>query len=322
MKSRHTRPTAHRSSTIAVIAAVVAAMIALAGCGPSSDPLSGGNSAAPAPSGDAGGSGQVIVGSANFTENQLLAHMYAQAMVAKGVDATTRLDIGARDLYMKALEDGSISVIPEYTGNLLQFLDPNTTASTPEEVEEQLPAAAEAKGLAVLDTTEAVDQDVYVVTQELADQYGLTTLADLKKVPDLVIGGPTELQERPYGPQGLEGMYGVTVAEFKPYDSPAIKVKDLQDGKIHAADFFTTDSAISDNGFVMLEDPQTLILPQNVVPLVRSEVAENSAAVEAMNAVGAQLTTADLTALIKQVDVDHRSADEVAKQWLTDKGLV
>jgi osmoprotectant transport system substrate-binding protein len=313
-------PMRTKSRTILITAVLTLVTALLAACGAKGDnPLAGGASSSP----ESGGGGQaLVVGSANFTENQVLAELYAQAMNAKGVKASTHLNIGSREVYIKALKDGSISVIPEYTGNLLQYLDPKTTASTEKEVDEQLPKVAEQQGFATLTFTKAADQDVYVVTKATADKYGLKTLADLKKVPNLIVGGPTELQKRPYGPQGLEGMYGAKVAGFKAYDSPAIKVKDLKDGKITVADFFTTDSAIADNGFVMLEDPQTLILPQNVVPLVRADVTKNTKAVDAMNAVGAALTTADLTAMIKQVDVDHRNPDDVAKEWLQNKGLV
>lgn len=309
-----------RRRTSAVAALLVVLITALAGCGNNSNPLSG--SSASASGGSGGGGGGIVVGSANFSENQILAELYAQAMKAKGVKASTHLDIGSRELYIRALKDGSISVVPEYTGNLLQYLDPKSTASTAAEVDEQLPKAAQAQGFDVLDTTEAVDQDVYVVTRELADKYQLKTLADLAKVPNLTVGGPTELQKRPYGPQGLEGMYKVKVAKFVAYDAPALKVKDLKDGKIQAADFFTTDAAIADNDFVKLEDPQTLILPQNVVPLVRADVKKNTKAVDAMNAVGKQLTTEDLTALIKKVDVDHAKPADVAQEWLSSKGLV
>jgi osmoprotectant transport system substrate-binding protein len=300
------------------LALVIATALAACGGGSNNNPLSG-SSASPSAS---AATGQIVVGSANFTENQILAELYAQAMSAKGVKASTHTDIGSREVYIKALQDGSISVVPEYTGNLLQYLDPKTTATTAEEVDQQLPQVAQKQGFAVLKTTKAVDQDVYVVTKQLADKYGLKTLADLTKVPDLTVGGPTELQERPYGPQGLKGVYKAKVADFKAYDSPAIKVKDLKDGKIEVADFFTTDSAISDNGFVMLQDPQSMILPQNVVPLVRADVAKNTKAADAIDAVGAQLTTADLTALIKKVDVEHRNADDVAKEWLQSKGLL
>lgn len=305
-----------RMSALAVLAVVT--VTAVAGCGTKGDPLSG--SSAGASGGGAGG--EVVVGSANFTENQVLAELYAQAMTAKGVKASTHLDIGSRELYLRALKDGSISVVPEYTGNLLQYLDKKATASTPEEVDEQLPKAAKDGGFDVLDTTKAIDQDVYVVSKATADKYQLKTLADLTKVPDLKVGGPTELQDRPYGPQGLEGMYKVKVAKFVPYDAPAIKVKDLKDGKIQAADFFTTDAAIADNGFVKLADPQTLILPQNVVPLVRPDIKKNTKAVDAINSVGKQLTTEDLSALNKKVDVDHADPGDVAKEWLSSKGMV
>lgn len=311
-----------KSRIVASAAALVVAAMTLTACGTSGNgnPLAGG-SAAPKASGSAGGSSEIIVGSANFTESEVLADLYAQAMNAKGVQATTHLSIGSRELYLRALKDGSISVVPEYTGNLLQYLDPKTTATTQREVDEQLPKVAQQKGFDVLATTQAVDQDVYVVTKSLADKYHLKTLADLKKVPNLQIGGPTELKDRPYGPQGLKAMYGVT-AQFTAYDAPALKVKDLKSGKIQAADFFTTDAAIADNGFVKLADPQTMILPQNVVPLVRPDVKKNTAAVDAMNAVGKQLTTEDLAALNKKVDVDHDDAADVAKQWLTSKGLI
>lgn len=309
-----------KSRIVAAAAAMVVAATTLTACGSSGNPLSGG-SAKPSASGGAGGSNGIVVGSANFTESEVLADLYAQAMTAKGVKASTHLSIGSRELYLRALKDGSISVVPEYTGNLLQYLDPKTTASTQREVEEQLPKVAQKKGFDVLATTQAVDQDVYVVSQATAKKYGLKSLADLKKIPNLQVGGPTELKDRPYGPQGLKGMYGVT-AHFTAYDSPALKVKDLKSGKIQAADFFTTDAAIADNGFVKLTDPQTMILPQNVVPLVRPDVKKNSAAVDAMNAVGKQLTTEDLAALNKKVDVDHADAADVAKDWLSSKGLV
>ena len=300
-------------------AVVAVLMVALAACGAkNNNPLSGGATGSPAA--DSGGKAMVI-GSANFTENEVLAELYAGALNAKGVKAATHLNIGSREIYIKALKDGSISVVPEYTGNLLQYLDPNTTASTAAEVDQQLPQVAKKQGFATLTDTKAADQDVYVVTKATADKYGLKSLADLSKVPNLIVGGPTELQKRPYGPPGLEGIYKLKVAGFKAYDSPAIKVKDLKDGKITVADFFTTDSAIADNGFVELSDPQTMILPQNVVPLVRADVTKNSKAVDAINSVGSALTTADLTAMIKKVDVDHQNADAVAKQWLQQKGL-
>jgi osmoprotectant transport system substrate-binding protein len=296
-------------------AALTVAAMGLGACGAGSDPLAD-QSAEPAPAG-----GSVVVGSANFTESLVLAELYSQAMQAKGVDASTKLNIGSREVYIRALQDNSISVIPEYTGNLLLYFDEDATATTAEEVEEALPAAI-GDDLTLLEISAAADQDVYVVTKEFSEKHGITSLDDLKKVSEQsVLGGPSELKERPYGPEGLKEIYGATFERFVPYDSPAVKVKDLNADKIQVANFFTTESAIVDNGYVQLEDPESMILPQNVVPLARADVADNGAAVDAINAVQAALTTEELTLLNKKVDVERQDPDQVAGDWLKEKGL-
>lgn len=294
------------------------AALLLTACGGGSDPL-GETTAAPTGSPAAGG--PVVVGSANFTESQIIAELYAQALQAKGMDASTKLNIGAREVYIKALQDGSISVVPEYTGNLLINFDAEATASTPEEVEKALPEALP-DGLKVLESSPAADQDVYVVTKEFSEQNQITSLEDLKKISaESILGGPSELETRAYGPKGLASVYGATFKEFKPYDKAPVKVADLNAGKIQVATFFTTESVIGENGYVQLADPKSLILPQNVIPLVRSEVAGNSAATAALEAVQAALTTEDLIALNKAVDADRQDPDQVAGEWLKSKGL-
>ncbi len=106
--------------TLAVAGLSVAAL-ALAACGAGTDPLAEPSSGS---SGGAGGAGsKIIVGSADFTESQILGELYAQAITAKGGDATTKPGIGSREVYIKALQDSSISVVPEYTGNLLLYFD-------------------------------------------------------------------------------------------------------------------------------------------------------------------------------------------------------
>ena len=301
---------------LGVIGTTLAAFL-LAACGGGGNPLaetSGSPSAG-------GGGGSVIVGSANFTENQILAELYAQAMKAKGVEASTKLNIGSREVYIKALQDESINVIPEYTGNLLTYFDKASTATTAEEIEAALPKAIGAD-LKILTISEAADQDVYVVTKQFSEQNQLTSLADLKKVSATsILGGPSELETRPYGVPGLEKIYGAKFKQFKPYDSPAVKVRDLNDNKIQVSTFFTTDAAILDNGYVMLEDPESMILPNNIVPLVRADVAENTAATGAIDAVQKALTTEELTKLNRLVDVDKQDPDQVAADWLKSKSL-
>jgi osmoprotectant transport system substrate-binding protein len=296
----------------------VAALVLVACGGGSNNPL--GQSSSGSPSG--GASGAVVVGSGNFTESEVLAELYSQAMKAKGVNASTKLNIGAREVYIKALQDGSITAVPEYTGNLLLNFDKSATARTPREVEKAIPGVLP-QGLKVLKSSPATDQDVYVVTKDFAQKNGITSLADLSKVaPTSTLGGRSELATRAYGPMGLEKEYGVKFKAFKPYDTVPVKVSDLNAGKIQVAAFFTTDSAIAQNGYVELKDPKSLILPQNVIPLIRSEVASNSTAAGAVEAVQAALTTDDLIALDKAVDSEHQDPNQVAAQWLKTKGLV
>jgi osmoprotectant transport system substrate-binding protein len=296
------------------------AALLLSACGANSNPL-GNNSAAPSGSASSAAGAEIIVGSADFTESKILAEIYSQALKAKGLQSSTKLGIGSREVYIKALQDKSISAVPEYTGNMLLYFDANATATTADEVEKAIPAALPS-GLKVLKSSAAVDQDVYVVTKDYSAQNGVTSLEDLSKIASgAILGGTPELEKRPYGPEGLEKVYGAKFKEFKPYAKYPPKISDLDANKIQVASFFTTDSIIGEKGYVELKDPQSLILPQNVIPLVRADVADNATAKSALEAVQGALTTDDLITLDKKVDVDHQDPDQVAGEWLKGKGL-
>lgn len=307
-----------KRSLIAV--GVTFAAFALAACGGTSDPLGEASPSQPSePSSVA--TAPIVVGSADFTESKILAEIYSQALKAKGVESSTKLGIGSREIYIKALQDQSISAVPEYTGNLLVNFDPNATATTADEVEEALPSALPSD-LKILKPSAAVNQDVYVVTKDFSAQHGITSLEDLKKIASTsTLGGPPELEKRRYGPPGLEEIYGAKFKAFVPYPKYPPKISDLDNNKIQVATFFTTDAVIADKGYVQLEDPQSMILPQNVVPLVRSDVANNATAVAALDAVQAALTTVELMQLDKKVDSEHEDPEQVAAEWLKSKSL-
>ena len=318
-------PGVQMESTMKIKSAVIGAGLGIAAllltaCGGGTDPLAE-SSAQPSEASSSPTGGEILVGSADFTESKILAEIYSQALQAKGVQSSTKLGIGSREIYIKALQDQSISVVPEYTGNLLINFDSNATATTAEEVEKALPDALPS-GLKVLSSSPAVDQDVYVVTKEYSAQNGITSLEDLKKIASgATLGGPPELENRAYGPPGLEKIYGAKFKAFKPYAKYPPKISDLDSNKIQVATFFTTDAVLAEKGYVQLEDPQSMILPQNVIPLVREDVASNPTATSALDAVQAALTTEDLMALNKKVDSERQDPDQVAGEWLTSKGL-
>jgi glycine betaine/choline ABC-type transport system substrate-binding protein len=140
---------------------------------------------------------ELTIGSANFQENVILANIYAQALQAQGATVTTQLNIGSRETYMPGLQDGSIDLIPEYSGVLLQYFDKEATAVSSEDVYAALPSVLPS-GLTVLEQAQAEDKDAIVVTKETADQYGLSSIADLAKKP-----GPPSA--RPGWPSGHPG---------------------------------------------------------------------------------------------------------------------
>src|SRR6478736_2601870 len=144
-------------------ALAVTAVLALSACGGGGgDPLSGG--------GNTGGSqgSQVFVGSADFTESQLIGSIYSQALQGAGVAVKEQFNIGSREVYIAALKDGSIDLIPEYSGALLKYLDEKSTASTTDAVQAEL-ATKLPDGISMLAPSPAEDKDVLAVTQATAD---------------------------------------------------------------------------------------------------------------------------------------------------------
>jgi osmoprotectant transport system substrate-binding protein len=302
----------------AALVAVPVVALALSACGGGSNPLS----TAPA-SGQASAGGPVVVGSANFTESEILADIYAGALNGAGVQATTKTGIGSREVYVKALQDGSIDAVPDYSGNLLRYFDKNATAVSAADVMKALPAATP-QGLAVLDPANAEDKDSIVVTQATADKYGLKTLADLGKVCDQIsLGMPPEAKDRPQGLPGLKAKYGCTPKQFVPLSDGGgpVTIKALLDNQIQAADVFTTSPLISQNHLVTLEDPQNNFAAQQVVPLVRTDRITDKAK-GVLNKVQAALTTADLVKLNDQVSGSAKQDPKAAADaWLKEKGL-
>jgi osmoprotectant transport system substrate-binding protein len=263
--------------------------------------------------------GSITVGSAGFTENVLLADIYADAMSAKGVNVTKHLNIGERPIYIKALNDGSIDFIPEYSGSILSYLDSSATAKTPDDVYAALQQKVGDK-LTVLQFAAAQDSDTITVTQATASKYSLKTIADLAShASKLTLGAPAQFKTRPDGVPALKTVYGVTFGRFTPLAAGgAITVNALKNGTIDAADIFSTDSSIAKNHFVSLEDPKSMFAAQNVVPLV-NKAKLSQPMVDACNAVSAKLDTATLADLVAKAS--SGDPDKVAKEWLASAGL-
>lgn len=300
---------------LAQLTALCASALVLAACGGGGDPLDAGG-------GEKSEDGTITVGSANFSENVLLAEIFAQALEAKGLQVDKKLNIGSREVYIPALQDGSIDLLPEYTGNLLLHFNPDATETEVDEVYAALEGALP-DDLAALDMSEAVDEDAIVVRAETAKKYNLKTIADLKPIAsELVVGGSPEFRERKAGLKGLQEVYGLRFKEYKTLDvAGPLTVQALKGGDVDISQLFTTQSAIADNNFVVLEDPKHIHIAQNIVPLIRESKASDEVKA-VLNEISAKLDTEFVTALVRRVDVDKDNADLVAKDFLTDNGLI
>ncbi|MGG5259251.1 ABC transporter substrate-binding protein [Phycicoccus avicenniae] len=293
----------------------VAAALGLSACGGGSDPLA---SDAPSAGASGGSSGSIVVGGADFSESTLLAEVYAGALRAKGIDATTKTNIGAREIYLRALEDNSVQVFPEYTGALAVFYDKSYSGTDPDEVykkaQEVIPDT-----LTVLDKSAAEDVDSLAVTKETADSKNLKTIEDLKAVSgDMTLAAQPEFKQRPQGVVGLEKVYGVTFGTFRPLTGQAV-LQAVVNGQADVANVFSTDPGIAANNLVVLEDTKKVFGSQNIVPLVRADKADQVK--DALNAVSAKLTTDAVTQMLKQTDIDKKDPKAVAEEFLKANGL-
>ena len=311
-------PRKSRRKALTVLAGGLA--LALAGCSGGGDPLQEESTAAA--SGSASGE-TLVVGSADFPESSTIAEIYAGALNAAGIPAETRLGIGSREVYIPALEDGSIDLIPEYTGALLVNVDPETELVDPGEIVDALGEKLP-ENLVVLEPSEAEDKDAMVVTAATAEKYQLTSIEDLAKVcGELTLGAPAEFAERTQGLAGLKDKYGCEFKEFTAIGDAGgpLTVDALLKGDIQVADIFTTTPAIEENGLVVLEDPKQNWPAQQVIPLVADDRVSDQAR-EVLDKVSAQLTTEDLISLNQAVSGDQKlDPSEAAKDWLEEKGL-
>lgn len=298
---------------IAVFASA-ALMLGLAGCG-TQNSMSGSSAATEEES------ETIVVGSQDFYENEIIAEAYAQALEANGFDVERSFRIGQREVYMPEIMDGSIDIFPEYTGNLLQYLDEDAAATESRDVYNAL-VEAMPDGLRALDQAEATDADSYVVTKQFADDNDVASIADLAGIDGLVLAGNSELESRPYGPKGLEEIYGVTIERFAPVEDSGgpLTVKALRDGDATIIDLYSSTPELASGDLVALEDPKGMLLASHVVPIASENVDAKAEAI--INEVSAALTPEALIEMNDESVNGKRSAADIAHDFLVKAGII
>jgi osmoprotectant transport system substrate-binding protein len=275
----------------------------------------------------------VKVGSDGFYEAKLMAEIYSQALESKGYKVDrTGIGIGTRKVSAPALESGQFDLKPEYIGSGLAYYEPGKQGSDPAANAKELQTVLNGKGggITVLDYAPANDTNAFVVRKETADQYSLKTMSDLGKVASqLKIGVATDCPTNPVCGKALKDSYGIDVTNatlLSPCDTPMVQA--LLAKTIDVGELCSTQPDIAVNGWVVLQDDKATQPADNLAPLVRNDLLAKLSATDKdafeklLNDISAKMDTATLLDLGKQISVDKKDIDVVAKAWLKANGFV
>jgi osmoprotectant transport system substrate-binding protein len=273
----------------------------------------------------AGSERTIVVGvSGAFTENQLVAEIYAQALEHAGYTVERQLDLRSREVSQSALESGLIDLKPEYLSSLLLFVDPNAEPSNdPDDVLAKVRDLLEPKGIELLTPSSAQDTNQFVANAETAQRFGLTTMTSLARVADrLTLGAPPECPQRPFCLAGLMNTYGILFNDFKPLDVGGPQtVAALKNNEVQIGLLFSTDPSIRANGFVPLVDDKHLQNAENLTPMIRSDSLDDDVR-SALDRASALLSTEVVTTLVGRVVIGGEDIESVAKEFLTSNGVL
>lgn len=261
---------------------------------------------------DSSDSSTISIGSQDYYSNEIVAEIYAQALEEAGFEVEREFRIGQREVYLPDVESGTIDLMPEYSGALLQYFDPETDARSADDVYDAL-VEKTPENLQVLDQAEANDQDAYVVRGDDP----ANSIADLAGREGLVLGGNSEITERPFGPDALEEIYGVSVA-FTPIEDSGgpLTVNALRGGDVDVANIYTGSPALEGGDLKVLEDPENIFVASHIVPLATADLDQEAA--DIINDISAKLSQEDLLALNSASVNEQQNAATIASRWLAD----
>ncbi|MGH8890042.1 MAG: ABC transporter substrate-binding protein [Acidothermaceae bacterium] len=303
---------------LAVTAAVAALTVALAGC--SSSKKSG-----------SGSGGHLVIGSADFSEQQVLANLYA--LLAQNAGYTTTIQtVTTREIYEPALEKGQIDIVPDYAATFTEYLNdkvnganaPVVATSDKDTTLAALNKLAKPRGLTALEPSDAADENAFAVTKDFATKNNLKNLSDVgaAKLP-IKLAAPAECKSRPFCGGALTDKYGINITKYDPFDFDSVPGKKaVQNGNDDMVEVATDDGTLDQFNLVILQDDKHVQLADNLVPIVGKKYANDSKLAAAINVLAPVLTSADLGAMDAKVDTEKKLPADVAKAYLVSKKLI
>ena len=264
----------------------------------------------------------------DFAEARTLTEAYGQYLESKGFDVEIQPPNGFRDQVYPALQNDDADLLIDYTGSAASFLDPDGEASADsDETFERLTGALEGVDLVAFDFSPAEDKNALVVLKSFAEENDLTTISDLKAIEDQVtLGGSAQCAERTDCLLGYQDpdLYDITFAGFTTLEYGPPLTAALEANEVQAAQYQTTAPEIASGNFVVLEDDLGILSADNIVPVLRVEIADEygDALRDVIDELSALLTTEDLIGWNVATDIDKEEPADVAAAWLEEKGLI
>ncbi len=266
----------------------------------------------------------LTLGTKDFTEEFILGQLYKQALEAKGYKVNYKDNIGATEIVDKALTSGQIDAYPEYTGeSAVTVAGINKTVKSPQEEYNLAKAFYAKRGQSMSQMTPFFDTDAIAVLKPYAQQHGLTTMDDLKKLSHFTLGARPEFLTREQGAKGMKDVYGINNFTFKSL-ALGIQYQALDAHSVDAVDVFTTDPQLASGKYTVLKDPKNIFGFQNVALVINTpklQALGGDQFMSIINKVNSLLTTPAITAMNKAVAIDKQPPATVAHAFLQANGL-
>ena len=304
-----------------LIALLATGMLAVAaGCGGDDESSSGGGGGS-SQSADQPGKGKpaVTLGTKDFTEEFILGELYKQALEAKGYTVNLKKNIGATEITDKALTSKKIDAYPEYSGeSTATVFGINKIYDSPEATVAEAKSKYAERGQVVSNATPFEDVDAIATTKDFAQQNGLTSVEDLKKLQSFTLGARPEFKNRQVGLKGMEDVYGIENAKFKQL-ALGLQYKALDKNDVDTVNVFSTDAQLATGKYTVLKDPKGVFGFQNILFVMNKDKFDavgGQPFMDVVNKVNTLLTAEAMRSMNSAVDIDKKDPAEVAKAFL------
>jgi osmoprotectant transport system substrate-binding protein len=308
---------AARARAVAVMLALASAALGACGNG-NGEPESGGSQQ------PQGAQLRITLGTQAFPEARILGELWRQALAVNGYTVDLRKRVGPAADLDKLLRAGEIDGHVAYTGTVLSVVaGQEVSGLDPQSTYRRAKAFYDRRGMAMSAMTPFQNVDAIATTKAFAQERGLRSIADLRRLRRFTLGARPEFEDLHLGLRGLQDVYSLTNATFAPI-TLGEQYAALDKGDAEAVNAFTTDPQLQSGDYEVLDDPELLFGSQNAVMTVDADKLERIGRkrfLQVVNAVNRRLTQ-DVIVDMNAAVTNGQDDGEVARRFLREAGLL